>query len=137
MKKNEIIKEAQNFFSLKGDEVQVYPGQDYYLFPTGNQYGMPSSIPFPDRPGSVGVSCAFDCNGDCCFIFKHSSWSNYFTETKLNSQNWKQSQPIFIVPLIICTLNPDIMSKLDSLAFGLLDELKSKAKPCENRLFRN
>lgn len=137
MKKYDIITEAQNFFSLKGDQVQVYPGQDYYLFPTGDQYGMPSRIPFPDRPGLVGVSCAFDCNGECCYIIKHSNWSKYFTETNLTTHNWKQSQPVFIVPLIICALNPDVESKLDLLALELMAELKFKAKPCENRLFRS
>lgn len=123
MNKNEIIKLSQDFVKEK---VQVYPTQDYYLHPQSNQYGFPSPIPFPSRQG---VGCVFDINGDCMYVFIHTSWYNYFGGSKISTIKWS-TVPFFIVSLI---LEDGQNEDLSSLAYSLKQEIILQARPSDNR----
>lgn len=123
MKIAEIIALAQDF--CEPYYAQVYPTQDYYLSPNATQYGMPSRIPFPERQG---VGCVFDANGDCMYVFIHTSWHNYFSGSKLATTKWS-TVPIFIVSLI---LEDGQGEDLSSLANNLRQEIIRQAQPSDN-----
>lgn len=125
MNKNEIIKIAQFFCEKYEGNVQVYPTQDYYLRPMGNQYGTPSRIPFPE---SRGADCVFDENGDCIYVFIHTSWHNHFGGEKIEKGEWK-IVPISIISLI---LEGSPEEDLSILANSLKQEIIDKAHPIEN-----
>lgn len=122
MNKHDIIKLAQEFCK---PQAQVYPTQDYYLKPHGEQYGIPSRIPFPKRQG---VGCVFDANGNCMYVFIHTSWHNYFNGSKLTTNKWS-TIPIFIVSLI---LEDGQGEDLSSLANNPKQEIIRQAQPCDN-----
>lgn len=130
MDKYDIISLAQNFLLTSKHHAQVYPSQDYFLSPVGNQYGTPSAIPFPHKSGFIAIDCAFDVTGNCCYVFKHSSWHNYFSGSKLITTQWKEAKPTFIVTLVLVADDPTV--NLDSIASELKAELITRAKPCEN-----
>lgn len=102
----------------------VYPGQDYYLRPNNNQYGMPSPYPFSDEEG---IGCVFDCNGECIYVFKLSSWNNHFSAPKIRDleMNWTNALPSFIVPLIIKG-SEDV--DLNKLSYDLKDHIEARIK---------
>lgn len=122
MKKEEVIKIAQKFC---GEKVQVYPTQDYYLRPVGNQYGTPSRYPFPK---GKGVGCVFDANGECMYVFIHTSWDNHFGGSKIKTSKWS-IDPCFIVSLI---LEDGLGQNLALLQEELKQEIIRHAQPYEN-----
>lgn len=123
MNKIDCIKFVQK--CAEDNNIQAYPTQDYYLRPSINQYGAPSSIPFPK---GIGIGCAFDTNGNLIYVFIHSSWSNHFSGPKIDDLESKWDNiPVFIVSFILQGVCAGYLSKLaKKIKNGLIKECKNQ-----------